>query len=189
MLDPDFTDKLKKKLKIARDIISEVEKQLDEQTGPPANSPKPDSGLNPYLSTKAPARVEHTLTIPVEMITSAGKGARVVASARKHTGKPYQWGGTGNPSFDCSGLTQFAYRDALGIDIGRTTYDQIKNGKEVAFEDAQDGDLIFSNFSAPNRPEHVSINIAGPDKVFEAGDPIGEYPWGNRGTVTVKRYV
>ena len=29
---------------------------------------------------------------------------RTIREARRHHGKPYQWGGVGNPSFDCSGL-------------------------------------------------------------------------------------
>jgi cell wall-associated NlpC family hydrolase len=115
-------------------------------------------------------------------------GQRVVDAALTQVGQPYGWGATGPNSWDCSGLTQWAYRSALGIEIGRTTYDQIKGGIEVPFSEAAPGDLIFSNFSARG-PEHVSINMEGPDNVVEAGDPVGVYKWGNRGRVVVKRYV
>ena len=33
-----------------------------------------------------------------------GRINRTLMEARKHHGKPYQWGGVGNPSFDCSGI-------------------------------------------------------------------------------------
>lgn len=196
MLDREVAAKIKAKL-------AEIVDLVDGHTGPysgkepaaPIVVQRPVTPLgNPYGTPQsvtsnpyvAPAKAEEPPPWPVTQPT-VSKGSRVLAHARKHTGKPYQWGGTGNPSFDCSGLTQWSYRQE-GIEIGRTTFDQIKNGREIPFEEAQDGDLIFSRFS-DRGPEHVSINIAGPDKVFEAGDPIGEYAWGDRGTVIVKRYV
>lgn len=157
---------------------------------------------NPYLgittstsgnpATDDPAVEPNGITVEVlEKLPAAtlSAGTKVLRAAMKYAGRPYAWGATGPDAFDCSGLTQRAYKEALGIDIGRTTYDQIKHGREVPFNEAQDGDLIFSNFSAPGTPEHVSINIAGPDEVFEAGNPVGTYKWGNRGDVVVKRYV
>lgn len=43
--------------------------------------------------------------------------------AYANIGAPYVWGATGPYSFDCSGLTQAAYRFA-GTSIPRTSYDQ-----------------------------------------------------------------
>lgn len=86
-------------------------------------------------------------------------GVKLVNSARKLIGKPYIWGGNYPPlgndnGTDCSGLMQWAFNDN-GLKITRTTYTQIKEGKEVSQSDIQLGDLIFSNFSSPGTPEHV----------------------------------
>lgn len=83
----------------------------------------------------------------------------VVNSARKLIGKPYVWGGNYPPlgsdaGTDCSGLMQWAYNDN-GIKISRTTYTQIKEGKEVSEAELKPGDLIFLRFSSPGVPEHV----------------------------------
>lgn len=84
---------------------------------------------------------------------------RIVASARKLIGKPYVWGGNISPlgssnGTDCSGLVQWAYNDN-GIKISRTTYTQINEGREIDGSQLQPGDLVFSNFSDVNVPEHV----------------------------------
>ena len=42
--------------------------------------------------------------------------AEAIAYARAQLGRPYQWGGTGPYSFDCSGLVQQAYAHA-GVQI------------------------------------------------------------------------
>lgn len=112
-------------------------------------------------------------------------GEAILGNAVAHRGKRYTWGGNGIDAFDCSALTQRAHRDVC-IAIGRTTYDQISQGREIPWGEQQIGDLIFSRFSAPNRPEHVSI-WAGNGKVFEAGDPLDFYAWGDRGVVRVRR--
>lgn len=57
-------------------------------------------------------------------------------------GKPYVWGATGPASYDCSGLTQAAWK-AAGVDIPRTTWDQVKIGTRVATADLRPGDLVF----------------------------------------------
>lgn len=85
----------------------------------------------------------------------------IVNSARKLIGKPYVWGGNYPPlgsdnGTDCSGLIQWAYNDN-GKKISRTTYTQINEGKEIPLSSLQVADLVFSNFSSPNVPEHVFL--------------------------------
>ncbi|MEU1270592.1 NlpC/P60 family protein [Streptomyces sp. NPDC005799] len=72
----------------------------------------------------------------------AAKAAKALAFARAQIGKPYVWGATGPGSYDCSGLTQAAWK-AAGVDLPRTTYDQVNAGTTVSLADAQPGDLIF----------------------------------------------
>lgn len=85
----------------------------------------------------------------------------IVNSARKLIGKPYVWGGNVAPlgndnGTDCSGLCQWAFNDN-GKKISRTTYTQINEGQEVSLQELKIADLVFSNFSSPNVPEHVFL--------------------------------
>ncbi|MFI8435014.1 NlpC/P60 family protein [Streptomyces sp. NPDC079020] len=72
----------------------------------------------------------------------AAKAEKVLAFARGQIGKPYVWGATGPASYDCSGLTQAAWKTA-GVDLPRTTWDQVKVGTRVATADLRPGDLVF----------------------------------------------
>ncbi|MFD3611614.1 NlpC/P60 family protein [Streptomyces atroolivaceus] len=72
----------------------------------------------------------------------ATKAGKVLAFAAAQIGKPYVWGATGPSSYDCSGLTQAAWREA-GVDLPRTTWDQVEVGTRVATADLQPGDLVF----------------------------------------------
>ncbi|MFE5819887.1 NlpC/P60 family protein [Streptomyces sp. NPDC056479] len=72
----------------------------------------------------------------------ATKAEKTLAFARSQIGKPYVWGATGPDSYDCSGLTQAAWK-AAGVDIPRVTYDQVNAGTTVPLSSAQPGDLIF----------------------------------------------
>ncbi|NDZ80742.1 glycoside hydrolase [Streptomyces sp. SID10853] len=74
--------------------------------------------------------------------TSSGKAATALAFARAQIGKPYVWGATGPGSYDCSGLTQAAWK-AAGVNLPRTTWDQVKTGTRVATKDLRPGDLVF----------------------------------------------
>ncbi|MFE9818631.1 NlpC/P60 family protein [Streptomyces sp. NPDC005773] len=70
------------------------------------------------------------------------RAAEAVAFAYTALGKPYVWGATGPSSFDCSGLTQAAYRSA-GVSLPRTTYTQINAGRRVSRSELAPGDLVF----------------------------------------------
>ncbi|MFG3504585.1 C40 family peptidase [Streptomyces sp. NPDC047821] len=93
------------------------------------------------------------------------KAARVLAFAEAQTGKPYVWGATGPSSYDCSGLTQAAWR-AAGVDLPRTIRDQAAAGTPVALEDLRPGDLVFFHDDI----SHVGI-YKGDGKMIHAPMP------------------
>ncbi|MER7978740.1 NlpC/P60 family protein [Streptomyces sp. NPDC095817] len=72
----------------------------------------------------------------------ATKAGKALAFARTQIGKPYVWGATGPDSYDCSGLTQAAWK-AAGVSLPRVTYDQVNAGTTVSLTDAKPGDLVF----------------------------------------------
>ena len=74
--------------------------------------------------------------------------ATAISVAKAQLGKPYVWGAAGPDTFDCSGLTLYAYGKA-GIYLPHYTGDQWNEGRHVAESDLQPGDLVFFNTDAP----------------------------------------
>jgi peptidoglycan DL-endopeptidase CwlO len=72
----------------------------------------------------------------------AALAQEAIAFAEAQIGEPYVWGATGPDSWDCSGLTQGAWR-AAGVEIPRVTWDQVNFGTRVTREELQPGDLVF----------------------------------------------
>ncbi|MFE7269102.1 NlpC/P60 family protein [Streptomyces sp. NPDC057623] len=70
------------------------------------------------------------------------RAAAAISYAYSKLGSPYVWGATGPDAFDCSGLTQAAYRSA-GLSLPRTTYAQIDTGRRVSRSELLPGDLVF----------------------------------------------
>ncbi|WP_031034908.1 C40 family peptidase [Streptomyces sp. NRRL F-5650] len=93
------------------------------------------------------------------------RAAAAVAYAYQKLGSPYVWGATGPNAFDCSGLTQAAYR-AAGVSLPRTTYAQIGAGRRVSRSELLPGDLVFfySGIS------HVGIYV-GNGRMIHAPNP------------------
>jgi peptidoglycan DL-endopeptidase CwlO len=111
---------------------SRAESAQETQEAPQDTSTSPSTSPSPSTET----------TTTVEDSTYATKAAKALAFARAQIGKPYVWGATGPGSYDCSGLTQAAWK-AAGVDLPRTTYDQVNAGTTVALSAARPGDLIF----------------------------------------------
>ncbi|MDR2767651.1 MAG: C40 family peptidase [Treponema sp.] len=74
---------------------------------------------------------------------------RVTLVARQHLGVPYKSAGISPDGFDCSGLVYFAYREAAGMELSRSTTGLWTSGKAVASKDVKPGDvLIFTTVRA-----------------------------------------
>ncbi|WP_399896925.1 NlpC/P60 family protein [Streptomyces sp. BBFR51] len=74
---------------------------------------------------------------------ASGRAAAAFAAAQSKIGTPYVYGATGPSSFDCSGLTSWAYAQA-GVGIPRTSQAQTGAGTRISsMSDLQVGDLVF----------------------------------------------
>lgn len=93
----------------------------------------------------------------------------VIQAAYSRIGLPYVWGGKGedNRSFDCSGLTQWCYKQVYGIDIGVNTSAQYANGKHIPLNQLKPGDVLFRDNRGNSAYQHVAIYIGG-DKYIHA---------------------
>lgn len=95
-------------------------------------------------------------------------GQKVVDQAMTYLGVPYVWGGKSPNGMDCSGLTQLAYRNALGKEIGVWTVAQESSGTVIPVSDAEVGDLLF--WGSHGATHHVAIYI-GNGKFIHAPQP------------------
>ncbi|WP_162449948.1 NlpC/P60 family protein [Phytoactinopolyspora mesophila] len=95
----------------------------------------------------------------------SGNAQAVVDFAMAQRGDPYQWGASGPSSWDCSGLTMMAWRQA-GVSLPRSSGSQINVGTRVSRSQLQPGDLVF--YYSPI--SHVGIYI-GNGQIVHATRP------------------
>ena len=121
-------------------------------------------------STTTAAKDNYSASAPAKPAASS-TGQKVVDAVYSKIGAPYAWGATGPSSFDCSGLTSWAYAQA-GKQIPRTSQAQASGGTPVAISDLQPGDIVAYYGGA----SHVGIYV-GNGKIVDAlnsGTPVSE---------------
>ena len=96
------------------------------------------------------------------------KRDKIVKAAKSHLGIKYVYGGSDTSGFDCSGLVQYVYKEALGINLSRTTFTQINEGVPVSISDLKPGDLVFPS------NHHVQIYIGNGQVIHapQTGDVV-----------------
>lgn len=94
--------------------------------------------------------------------------AKAVQTAVAQIGKPYEWAAEGPDSFDCSGLTLYAWRSA-GVSLPHSSQMQYSSLPKVSRSQLRPGDLVF--FGSPIH--HVGIYEGG--GVMINAPETGEY--------------
>lgn len=92
--------------------------------------------------------------LPV-LAPSQSIGNEVAMRAISLLGAPYQFGGNGPTTFDCSGLVRFVH-DQIGIATPRTAAEQYSAATPVALDQLRPGDLLFFKIKG-KRVSHVAI--------------------------------
>lgn len=89
---------------------------------------------------------------------SAGSGnvAGVISFLKAQVGKSYVLGASGPSSYDCSGLTQAAFKQ-LGVSLPRTSQAQSTEGTSVSMDSLQEGDLLY--WGGAGSAYHVGVYV------------------------------
>lgn len=133
-------------------------------TPSPATPAKP---ITPHHSTKKPIAHHHPShhykhTTPKATPVSSfdvskliGYQDSVCSDAKAEIGKEYVWGGTSPSGFDCSGFSQYVYKQE-GIEIPRTALQQYDTLTPVKYPEP--GDLVFFRTHG-HHVSHVGIYL------------------------------
>jgi nlpC/P60 family protein len=113
----------------------ELERRKEEEEKAQKEQTTPKEPQVQDVSQKAPAQTLLTSGITVD-------SNEVTNFSKTLLGVPYVWGGTSLDGFDCSGFVQYVYKK-YEMDLSRTTYTQIKQGKSIALSDIKENDLVF----------------------------------------------
>ncbi|MEW1721310.1 NlpC/P60 family protein [Streptomyces sp. NPDC093109] len=75
-------------------------------------------------------------------VPASQRASAAFAAAQSKIGSPYVYGASGPSTFDCSGLTSWAYAQA-GVSIPRTSQAQGASGAHLSMSQLQVGDLVI----------------------------------------------
>ncbi|WP_328322468.1 NlpC/P60 family protein [Kribbella sp. NBC_00382] len=98
-------------------------------------------------------------------VPASGRAAAAVEAAMNQLGDSYVWGADGPSSFDCSGLTMYAWGKA-GVSLSHSSKAQYGEGRHISRGDLQPGDLVF--YGSPIH--HVGMYI-GNGRMVHAPNP------------------
>jgi cell wall-associated NlpC family hydrolase len=108
---------------------------------------------------------------------ASAKALAAVAAAKSKLGAPYVWGGDGPNSFDCSGLTMWAYKQ-VGIGLPHFTGAQWNVGRHVSRSALRPGDLVFFHSDL----HHMGMYVGGGNMIHapHTGDVVRIAPLAGR---------
>ena len=146
------------------DRLSASERQsfLDSQAAPVDRASRDEPRSDP------PAADPPAAAPPVDVPASGG-AATAVAAAKSKLGSAYVWAAAGPSTFDCSGLTMWAWAQA-GVSLPHSSSMQYSSGTKVSTSSLQPGDLVF--YGSPIH--HVALYVGGGQVIHapQTGDVV-----------------
>jgi len=99
----------------------------------------------------------------------SGRAGVAVAAAKSKLGSPYVWAASGPSTFDCSGLTMYAWGQA-GVSLPHSSSMQMSAGTRVSLSALQPGDLVFYGYPV----HHVALYVGGGQVIHapQSGDVV-----------------
>ncbi len=119
---------------------------------------------DPWSSPTVASVTDTGSLAPLAESPQTTRAAKAIAFARAQIGKPCVWGATGPDSYDCSSLTQAAWR-AAGVTLPRSAHEQALAGAPVTLAGIEPGDLVL--FFDDDR--HVGLHVGGGMMVHAPG--------------------
>jgi cell wall-associated NlpC family hydrolase len=119
-----------------------------------------------YVVSQVPTGGKEAIKGTTVTVTSMTFNQKAAAYAKTLEGIPYLYGGTTKQGFDCSGLSQYVYRQE-GKQIVRTSDDQFHQFRAESHAQAQPGDLVFFHDTSNlhSHVYHVGVFEGGNDMV------------------------
>ncbi|MFG2433093.1 NlpC/P60 family protein [Streptomyces sp. NPDC048508] len=136
------------KLKDLADTRTELAKKKKEVQGKLGEAQRLLNSLTAKEKAALAAKEQERATRATERVNlgsskGSGRAGSAFAAAQGAIGSPYVYGASGPSSFDCSGLTSWAYAQA-GVSIPRTSEAQANYGTRIYSQSAlQVGDLVI----------------------------------------------
>ncbi|EXU65931.1 glycoside hydrolase [Streptomyces sp. PRh5] len=99
-----------------------------------------------------------TLSTTTSVSNASGNAATLISFLKAQLGKAYVLGSSGPSSYDCSGLTQAAFKQ-VGVSLPRVSQDQSTAGTPVSLDSLQPGDLLY--WGSAGSAYHVGVYVGG----------------------------
>jgi peptidoglycan DL-endopeptidase CwlO len=146
--------------------------------GKTTTAPKPAATAKPAAKPAPPPA-----DVPDYPAPSA-RAATAISAAKSQLGKPYIFGTNGPDTYDCSGLTQWAWAKA-GVSMSHYTVSQYDEFPHVPLNALQPGDLVFFKIDLG----HMGMYIGGGMVIHapQTGDVVKISPLSNFNVVGASR--
>lgn len=137
--------------------VSQAEAKATDKAQDAAQK-KADAAAKRKAEAREKASRASRTTARTELSTGSGNVSSVISFLRAQLGKSYVLGASGPSAFDCSGLTQTAFKQA-GVNLPRTSQTQSLEGTPVSMDALQEGDLLY--WGGRGSAYHIGVYVGG----------------------------
>ncbi|ART81882.1 peptidase P60 [Oceanisphaera profunda] len=134
-----------------------------------SSSPKQESGKK-LVAKKPTSSLTYSIsTVPMKRKQTLSSMRNLTQAYQRWRGTPYRFGGVDDQGIDCSAFTRNMYQEAYGMELPRSTYEQVELGYEISKQELEPGDIVFFR---TGRTQHNGVYV-GDGKFAHASSSVG----------------